>query len=348
MKVRLNTMSYYDSQCYGMVSTNFVGKSKLDFFGKNLNRNFFAVWGVVSAGIDYFGRMHSLTEDQMPINYPLDFYVFEYKEKIRIYFSNERSKRGFSDVFFDSLDTKFIKEKKLISRAKRMSGILFNDYVELDKKIVIKFTNLLDSQFKNIKIKNSDQLINANRYLYDQLFKSQEDTVKRIIREEQGKMNINPIFKARNLSVNNELAFGILQFDESHLTFFDKFLKPTVENEFGINVVRSGNIFDANTPDIMENIWTYIVTSRFILCDLGGKNSNVFYELGIANTVGKPVVTICDKDSYKNDYNEKLPFDISSNNTLFYENTAAGAEEFKQELISTIRSIITGRPVIRK
>ncbi|MFT9455677.1 MAG: hypothetical protein ABF575_00145 [Liquorilactobacillus hordei] len=98
--------------------------------------------------------------------------------------------------------------------------------------------------------------------------------------------------------------------------------------------------------DIMENIWTYINKAKIVICDLSCKNPNVYYELGIANTIGKDVIPICDEESFHEDYKDKLPFDIMLRNVLFYKNTAVGSEKFIDDLKKTVKAIIEGHPVI--
>jgi hypothetical protein len=42
----------------------------------------------------------------------------------------------------------------------------------------------------------------------------------------------------------------------------------------------------------MRNIWKSICEARLVVADLTGGNANVFYELGIAHTVGKETILI--------------------------------------------------------
>ena len=53
----------------------------------------------------------------------------------------------------------------------------------------------------------------------------------------------------------------------------------------------------------MHDILELISTSKVIICDLSGKNPNVFYEAGIAHTLGKEVILITQHES-------DVPFDL--------------------------------------
>lgn len=158
-------------------------------------------------------------------------------------------------------------------------------------------------------------------------------------------MWINPIFKARDLTVDPNMCFCVLPFSKERLEIFDEIIKPTLEDNFDINVIRSGNIFGPNL-NIMETIWTYINQSAFVIVDLSEKNPNVFYELGICHTLGKPVITLCDQESYDKDYEGKLPFDISTINTIFYKNSGAGPQKMVQQIVKNVEAIRSGKPYI--
>lgn len=158
-------------------------------------------------------------------------------------------------------------------------------------------------------------------------------------------MWVNPIFKARDLSLDPNMCFCVLPFSKERLEIFDEIIKPALEDNFDINVIRSGNIFEPNL-NIMETIWTYINQSAFVIVDLSEKNPNVFYELGICHTLGKPVITLCDQESYDKDYEGKLPFDISAINTIFYKNSGAGPQKMVQQIVKNVEAIRSGKPYI--
>ncbi|MGF7436779.1 hypothetical protein [Lentilactobacillus senioris] len=336
-------MSYYNMQNYSFAGISSISENEelVSIFGKNTQRCFYFIWGIISEGINHFGALHGLTIEQKEIDYPLNFYVlYNVGDKARIYFSSDKAIRGISTVYFDG------SAKQEQNRIKLMSGINFINYVDVNTIDIQDISNIITQSTDN-DLTNNEWIINKNKQLYLNIYKTAIYTTLRMVKE-NNTMQFNPIFKARDLTIDDKMVFGILQFDDDRLEFFDSFIKPIIEDEFNLNVIKSGDIFDASSPNIMENIWVYINTSKFIICDLSGKNPNVFYELGIANTIGKPVITICDAESFEKDYGSKLPFDISSNTTIFYKNTAVGAEIFKVDLKATIKSVITGQPVIKK
>jgi len=89
---------------------------------------------------------------------------------------------------------------------------------------------------------------------------------------------------------------------------------------------------------VMERIWVLINKSRLLVADLTDKNSNVFYELGIAHTIGKDVIMISQKE-------EDIPFDIRHLPYIIYKDDKDGRKELKQKLENVGREI---RPEVNR
>ena len=60
-------------------------------------------------------------------------------------------------------------------------------------------------------------------------------------------------------------------------------------------------------------------------------NANVYYELGIAHTLGKPAILLTQEKEP-----QKLPFDIRHMRFVVYDNTIAGGEQLQKELRKSI------------
>jgi hypothetical protein len=58
----------------------------------------------------------------------------------------------------------------------------------------------------------------------------------------------------------------------------------------GLKCQRADNIWESET--LIQDIFALIYRSHIVVCDLSGRNPNVFYETGIAHTLGKHVVPI--------------------------------------------------------
>ena len=82
----------------------------------------------------------------------------------------------------------------------------------------------------------------------------------------------------------------------------------------------------------MDEVWQTIYESKIIIADCSGKNPNVFYEIGIAHTIGKPVILITNNRS-------DIPFDLSHIRYIVYDFTPRGMKEFEKALRITINEI---------
>lgn len=151
-------------------------------------------------------------------------------------------------------------------------------------------------------------------------------------------MWIDPIFRARDLTINPNEAFCIMHFSPKREKMF-KLLRDHLDDKFEINLVKSGNETFIFNRTIMEGIWTHINTSKFVIADISDKNPNVFYELGICHTLGKPVIPICDKQSLEADYEGKYPFDISSLPVLSYTDELGGEKPLLEGIDNMVESI---------
>ena len=95
------------------------------------------------------------------------------------------------------------------------------------------------------------------------------------------------------------LAFVIMPFEDQFTTVFSHFIKPILE-ELGFNVERADDI--ENQRNILRDIVENIHNSALIIADLTTANANVFYELGLAHALRKPVILMTQSI-------EEVPFD---------------------------------------
>jgi hypothetical protein len=95
--------------------------------------------------------------------------------------------------------------------------------------------------------------------------------------------------------------------------------------------IRADNIYD-NRP-IIEDIWQRINEARIVISELTGKNPNVFYETGIAHTVGKEVILLTQSM-------DDVPFDLRHLRCIVYDYTPRGVQTLETNLRNTIEGII--------
>jgi len=110
---------------------------------------------------------------------------------------------------------------------------------------------------------------------------------------------------------------------------FDAPLRPVYEtikkaaNATGYQCKRVDDIWDNST--VIQDVFSLIFESYVVVCDFTDKNPNVFYEAGIAHTLGKHVIPITQN-------REHIPFDLRHHRYAQYLNNAEGREALQQEL----------------
>lgn len=87
-----------------------------------------------------------------------------------------------------------------------------------------------------------------------------------------------------------------------------------------------------NDPAIMQDVVSLIDTSRAVIVDCSDRNPNVFYELGIAHTLGREVILITQSAS-------DIPFDIGHLRHIRYNNSDEGLTTLCSDLQSRLIQI---------
>lgn len=269
---------------------------------------------------------------------PMNILVAKTKDKLILGINFDKAIYGFT-----SLNTiqKNIPDEKIEKFMRQVYlnelGLNINCFVKFNLEAFCNSFDTLVSQFDfNAKANDNKQMHVYSKDITECLLRLDEGMKQSSSIYGGNGMWVDPIFKARDITVDPNMCFCVLPFNEIRLTLLEKIIKPKLEDEFGITVIKSGDIFHPN-ENIMENIWNYINQASFIIADISDKNPNVFYELGICHTIGKKVITLCDQESYEEDYKEKLPFDISSLNTIFYRKDLDGPQELINKLIDYIK-----------
>ncbi|HEN5539653.1 TPA: hypothetical protein ACF74P_003023 [Legionella pneumophila] len=104
-----------------------------------------------------------------------------------------------------------------------------------------------------------------------------------------------------------------------------------VSDHFKIECLRADNIWEHS--HVIQDIVSLINSANIIIADCTGKNANVFYEVGIAHTIGREVILITQKE-------EDIPFDLRHLRYISYLNNAEGREELSKALKSKITQLI--------
>jgi hypothetical protein len=123
--------------------------------------------------------------------------------------------------------------------------------------------------------------------------------------------------------------FVLMPFAEDMKPLYLDHICPAVNNA-GLSVMRADDLFTNNS--VIGDVWAGIFNCGAVIADCTGRNPNVFYELGIAHTIGKPTILLT-RDK------EDVPVDIHYLKYILYEFTPRGTAQLESMLTETISSL---------
>lgn len=108
------------------------------------------------------------------------------------------------------------------------------------------------------------------------------------------------------------VCFVLMPFGGWSDDYYSSIYKPAIL-ESGLQPYRADDLFRPSA--IIKDIWSFIKISKVLLADLTGKNPNVFYELGLAHALAKPVILIANSM-------DEVPFDLRALRVLLFDKNA--------------------------
>jgi hypothetical protein len=141
---------------------------------------------------------------------------------------------------------------------------------------------------------------------------------------------LGKIFGGGIFTLDPQLCFVLMPFDEKFQALYEDHIKPTVMRAR----LRPERADDIHGPtQITWDIWERINRARFLVAELTDRNSNVFYELGLAHALGKDVILITQSMDF-------VPFDLKVIRSIVYDFTPRGTQRLEKELAETITKLV--------
>ena len=127
----------------------------------------------------------------------------------------------------------------------------------------------------------------------------------------------------------NARAFVLISFETDFESVYTDLIKAPLE-EAGFEVLRADS--QLNQQNILRDIIRGIAEADLIVADLTGLNPNVFYELGIAHTLGIPTILLTQNL-------DELPFDLRAYRANEYSTHFSEAPK----IVTTVTNVGRGR-----
>lgn len=139
------------------------------------------------------------------------------------------------------------------------------------------------------------------------------------------------VFEVPTEPTNDLLVSAMMPFDLAFASVYSAI--EAAAGNAGLSVLRADNIWKHTA--VVQDIFSLIFRSRIVVCDFTGKNPNVFYEAGIAHTLGKHVVPITQ-------HADDIPFDLRHHRYCQYLNNAEGLDQLTRTLTDRFRTLSSG------
>ena len=151
-----------------------------------------------------------------------------------------------------------------------------------------------------------------------------------------GRLIVSPFFGSTPGKPKNETeVFVAMPFSDDLQPIYEDHIRAVCQ-DLGLSVARADDFF--STGSVVYEVWRALNASKVVVADCTGRNPNVFYEIGIAHTLGKPVIIVTQDRG-------DAPFDIRYIYNIEYEFTPRGMATFERRLTESLRRVLAAEDV---
>lgn len=157
-----------------------------------------------------------------------------------------------------------------------------------------------------------------------------EDLFKALLRHMQPRRQMPKVFRIEDPEhIEPKLASAMMPFHPDFDVVYESI--KIASGRVGLHCRRADDIWE--NPEVIQDIVSLIDHSRVIICDCTGRNPNVFYEIGIAHTLGREVILITQSE-------EDIPFDLRHLRFIKYLNNEQGRNDLLERLEAKLRDLV--------
>jgi hypothetical protein len=128
-------------------------------------------------------------------------------------------------------------------------------------------------------------------------------------------------------------AFIVMQFSSPYNEVYSDVIKHMCE-ECKIDAVRADEIYGPGI--IIKDVIDRIEKSQVVIADISPTNPNVYFEVGYALALGKPIILLAQRRPPET----PLPFDLSAFRVLFYDDSIGGKLKLEAGLRQHLKQIL--------
>jgi hypothetical protein len=129
--------------------------------------------------------------------------------------------------------------------------------------------------------------------------------------------------------IKEDFCFVIMPFEEKISEVYTAAIKPAVESK-DLRCVRADEVEESG--NIVRSVVEYISKAKIIIADLTNRNPNVFYELGIAHSLGNNTIVIAQ-------FADQVPFDVKPYQVIIYQDSMKGGTELRRSIQNKIDNL---------
>lgn len=134
---------------------------------------------------------------------------------------------------------------------------------------------------------------------------------------------------AEHENIEPSLASAMMPFDARFTDIYAS-IQQAADNA-GLRCRRADDIWE--NAAIIQDVVALIDRSRIVVCDCTGRNPNVFYEAGIAHTLGREVILITQNE-------QDIPFDLRHRRYIRYLDNVEGRDVLTVALQARMQTIL--------
>lgn len=134
-------------------------------------------------------------------------------------------------------------------------------------------------------------------------------------------------------NIERPTAFIVMQFSPPYNEVYSDVIKQLCE-ECRIDAVRADEIYGPGI--IIKDVIDRIAKSQVVIADISPTNPNVYFEVGYALALGKPIILLAQRRGPES----PLPFDLSAFRVLFYDDSIGGKLKLESGLRKHLKEIL--------